>query len=96
MALFGFGRSRPGSGRRGTDHDGERDRVVAWVRAAAGYGETVVVKVNEIVCADPACPGFETVILVMASGERTAARKIAKPLTEITQGDVARAIRAGV
>jgi hypothetical protein len=95
VALFGFGRPRPGGAGRGADHDGDRDRVVAWVREAAGYGESVVVKVNEIVCADPACPGFETVILVMASGERSVARKIAKPLTEIAQADVVRAIRAG-
>ncbi|GEP00246.1 hypothetical protein GCM10007887_35500 [Methylobacterium haplocladii] len=52
-----------------------------------------MVKVNEIVCADPACPGFETVILVMAPGVRSMARKIAMPLADVTRQDVLRAIR---
>ncbi|WP_306437191.1 hypothetical protein [Methylobacterium gnaphalii] len=65
-----------------------------WVRETGGYGGAVVVKVNEIVCADPACPGFETIILVMAPGARTVASKIAKPLTDVTHEDVITAISA--
>ncbi|GJE56286.1 MULTISPECIES: hypothetical protein [Methylobacterium] len=90
MALFGFGRPRPGDAER----QAGRERVAAWAREAGGYGEGVVLKVNEIVCADPACPGFETVILVMAPGQRSVALKIVKPLADVTQDDVARAIRA--
>ncbi|GLS44510.1 hypothetical protein [Methylobacterium brachythecii] len=86
MTLFGFGRPRPG--------EAERRRIEDWAREAGGYGETVVVKVNEIVCADPACPGFETVLLIMAPKTRSAAAKIAKPLAEVTREDVVAAISA--
>ncbi|MCE4224011.1 hypothetical protein HCU64_09630 [Methylobacterium sp. C25] len=86
MALFGFGRPRPG--------EAERRRIEGWARQAGGYGEAVVVKVNEIVCADPACPGFETVILVMAPGVRSVAGKIAKPLSDVTHEDVIATIPA--
>jgi hypothetical protein len=47
------------------------------------------VSVNEIVCADPACPGSETVILVMAPGRRSVALKVQKPMAETTEDDVA-------
>lgn len=84
MALFGFGRRPPPN---------ERRRVVeGWARAAGGLEATTVVKVNEIVCPDPACPGYETIILVMAPGQRSRAVKIAKPLEEVEDADVAHAI----
>jgi hypothetical protein len=47
------------------------------------------VSVNEIVCADPACPGSETVILVMAPGRRSVALKVQKPMADTTADDVA-------
>lgn len=51
------------------------DRIKGWVRAALGAGDDVVVTVSEIACTDPACPGQETVILVMRPGEPTRACK---------------------
>ncbi len=71
MALFGIsrGRARP--------DDGARAAVAQWARGEGGLGPETVVKVNEIVCADPACPGFETVILIMPPGRRTLAAKVA-------------------
>lgn len=80
MILFGFGRSR-------TD-DAARQRVEGWSRAIGGFAEGTIIKVNEIVCADPACPGFETVILVMEPGRRTGAWKIAKRVADIDERDV--------
>lgn len=88
MALFGFGRSRP--------EDGVRRQVEAWARAACDPGADAVVKVNEIVCPDPACPGYETCILVMLPGARTQAYKIAKPVAEVTQADVLGLFTAGL
>ena len=85
MALFGFGRARP--------DDAQRRRIAAWAREAGNFGEDTVLKVNEIVCSDPACPGFETVILVQEPGRRTEARKIAKPLGEVGEPDVIEAFR---
>jgi hypothetical protein len=50
-------------------------RVKAWVSAALALGDDDAVTVSEIACNDPACPGLETVILVMRKGERTRAFK---------------------
>jgi hypothetical protein len=86
VALFGFGRPRPGQA--------QRRAIEAWAREAGGYGDEVAMTVSEIVCPDPACPGFETVILVMVPGDRAVARKIARPLAEVTRDDVAAAVRA--
>ena len=87
MALFGFGRSA-----RNRPDDGHRRQVEAWVREAAGLREADVVKVNEVLCPDPACPGFETVILLMCAGQRTRAVKVAKPIADVSQADVAGAV----
>ena len=86
MALFGFGRphARP--------DDGTRAAVAEWARGEGGHGPETIVRVNEIVCADPACPGFETVILIMPPGRRTFAAKVAKPLGEVTRADVRAAL----
>lgn len=84
MALFGFGRPRP--------PDEARRRIAGWARAIGGFGAGTVVTVNEINCPDPACPGFETVILILEPGVRTRARKIAKPIAEIGEADVAAAL----
>lgn len=89
MALFGFGRPR-----RETE---ARSRVEAWAREICagdprfGPGETVV-KANEIVCADPRCPGVETVVLVLGAGRRSLAFKIVKPLAEIAKVDLEQAM----
>lgn len=87
MALFGFGRSA-----RVPADDGRRREMEAWVREAAGLGGADVVKVNEVLCPDPACPGFETVILLMRAGQRTRAVKVAKPIADVSQADVAAAV----
>jgi hypothetical protein len=67
-------------------------RVKDWARTALRADDDTVVTVNEIVCADPACPGLETVILVMAPGVKTRACKIAKGLSEIAEADIVAAL----
>lgn len=76
-----FGRRKPESA--------DVARVKALARAALALDEDVSLAINEIVCADPACPGLETVILVMAPGARTRALKVQKPLAEVTADDIA-------
>jgi hypothetical protein len=66
-------------------------RVKAWVVDALALGPDDQVTVNEIACADPACPGLETVVLVMASGEKTRAIKIRGGLVTVTRPQVTRA-----
>ncbi|WP_232630263.1 hypothetical protein [Methylobacterium sp. Leaf118] len=84
MALFGRGGERPGAA--------ARRRVEAWVRAAGGYGPGTALTVSEIVCADPACPGTETVILIMAPGAPTRAVKLAGALDDLSEAAVQTAL----
>ncbi len=66
----------------------ERARIVLCL------SDEATVAVNEIVCADPACPGLETVVLVMEPGRRTRALKIAKAAAEVTDEDLGAAAAA--
>lgn len=59
-------------------------QVKRQVRELLGLSENAVIAVNEILCADPACPGTETVILVMKPGEKTRAFKVQVALAELT------------
>jgi hypothetical protein len=58
-------------------------RLKLKVREQLALPETAAIAVNEILCADPACPGTETVILVMKPGEKTRAYKIQAALDEV-------------
>jgi hypothetical protein len=69
-------------------------RVKDWAGAVLRVTDETAFAVNEIVCADPACPGLETVILVMEPGVRTRACKIPKGLVDITEEDVIAAVGA--
>jgi hypothetical protein len=82
-------------GRKGRD-PAEAERAEAarrHVRALLALPEDTAVAVNEIVCADPACPGTETVILVMEPGRKTRAYKVLVPLAELTPELLAQALR---
>lgn len=59
-------------------------RIKALMREMLGLPETAAIAVNEIICADPACPGSETVILVMSPGEKTKAFKLQMAMAEVT------------
>ncbi|MEH3119416.1 MAG: hypothetical protein PGN25_18010 [Methylorubrum populi] len=82
MALFGRAPKPDAAARR---------RVEAWARAAGGYGPDTAMTVSEIVCADPACPGTETVLLIFPPGAPTQAVKIAGALDALSEADVAEA-----
>jgi len=60
-------------------------RIKADVRALLGLPEAAAIAVNEILCADPACPGTETVILVMAPGTKTVAFKAQTAMADLTR-----------
>lgn len=71
---------------RGGGADGQAadaSRIKAEVRARLGLSDGAAVAVNEILCADPSCPGTETVILVMNPGEKTRAYKAQLPMAEL-------------
>ena len=67
-------------------------RIRAWALDALASSAATTLAVNEIACLDPACPGLETVILVMEPGRKTRAHKIAKALEAVTEQDVRAAL----
>ena len=67
-------------------------RIKADVRDLLGLPEDAVIAVNEILCADPACPGTETVILVMNPGAKTRAFKLQSAMAEATRDMLAAAL----
>ena len=67
-------------------------QVKRQVRELLRLPENAVIAVNEILCADPACPGTETVILVMKPGEKTRAFKAQMGLAELTPEALAEAL----
>jgi hypothetical protein len=71
----------------------EASRIKADVRAILGLPEAAAIAVNEILCADPACPGNETVVLVMNPGEKTRAFKLQMDMAEVTREALAAVLR---
>jgi hypothetical protein len=86
LALF---RKRNTEGRR------LAEAVKARVRTALSLGDDTAISVNEIQCGDVACPGTETVILVMQPGRRTLAYRIVVPLASVDQAAIDKALAAG-
>lgn len=81
-------------GRRRKDQDrSDNERVKGFVFEALGRNPDIAISVSEIVCADPGCPGEETVILVMAPQRKTAACKVGKALALVTEDDVRDALK---
>jgi hypothetical protein len=68
------------------------ERIKALARAARHFSPDTAFAVNEIACADPACPGIETVILIMEPDVKTRACKIPKPLDQVTEQDIVDAL----
>ena len=67
-------------------------RVKACVLDLLSPPAGTALAVNEIACLDPACPGLETVILVMEPGRKTRAYKVAKALDAVTEQDIREAL----
>ena len=67
-------------------------RVKDWVRDELALGGDDTVTVNQIACTDPACPGLETVILVMRPGEPTRAFKAPGSLVVQTRPTIRKAL----
>jgi len=67
-------------------------QVKRQVRELLDLPDNAVIAVNEILCADPACPGTETVVLVMKPGEKTRAFKVQMGLAELTPEALSQAL----
>jgi hypothetical protein len=78
--------------RKGSEAAGVRPEDLARVRdltrTLLALPDDATVAANEIICADPACPGSETVILVMVPGQRTKAYKVLKSAAETGEDDL--------
>lgn len=83
FGLFGKGSDRK------AESAGHAARIKAETRELLGLPEAAAIAVNEIICADPACPGTETVILVMNPGEKTRAYKAQVAMAELTREGLA-------
>ena len=73
----------------------DRDKAAAikqMVREILDLGEETTISVSEIQCGDAACPGTETVILVMQLGVKTKAYKVLAPLVEVERVQVEQAL----
>jgi len=92
LSLFGGSAARQGGDAKALAK-AAAERLKGQVRTLLSLDETVAVAVNEILCADPACPGSETVILVMKPGEKTRAYKLQMPMDEVTPVVLAEALR---
>lgn len=68
------------------------ERLKAVVRRVLSLDEAAAVTISEIACGDPACPGNETVVLVMRPGAKTRAYRVQAPLAEVEEEDVAAAL----
>jgi hypothetical protein len=66
-------------------------RVRAWIIAELGEPAPTLT-ISEIECGDIACPGLETIILIMREGEATQAIRIRKPIVDIVQEDASAAL----
>lgn len=73
--------------------DPARKKVRDWALILLGDNPAPTLTISEIDCGDPACPGLETIFLVMRDGEATQAVKIRKPLSEITEADLREAMQ---
>jgi len=67
-------------------------RIKSCVLDVLALPAETALTVNEIACLDPACPGVETVILVMEPGRKTRAYKIARALDAVTKQDIRNAL----
>jgi hypothetical protein len=71
-------------------------RIKDKVRLILGLSEDASIAVNEIICADPSCPGMETVILIMAPGHRTVAAKVQAAVEDVSDEALTEAVLGAV
>ncbi|TDR93699.1 hypothetical protein [Enterovirga rhinocerotis] len=82
-----------GSRKRSTEEADRRRALKARFVEHLALGEDDSLTLSEIVCHDPACPGIETVILLMRAGERPRAYKIAAAVADVTEEEIEAACR---
>ncbi|WP_187972001.1 nitrate reductase [Aquibium microcysteis] len=66
--------------------------IKRWARAALALSDDVPVSVSQVACREAGCPDLETVIGVMKPGFNFTTYRVLKPVAEITETDVRRAL----
>lgn len=66
--------------------------IKRWARAALALSDDVPVSVSQVACREAGCPDVETVIGVMKPGFNFTTYRVLKPVAEITETDVRRAL----
>lgn len=69
------------------------ERMKATARAALDLSDDVVLSINEIECADPACPILETIILIMEPGKKTRAVKAHGAIDKLSPDELRAALQ---
>ena len=85
-----------GGGKAGEDRPdaAATARIRDKVRLILGLSEEATIAVNEIICADPSCPGMETVILIMVPGHKTVAAKVPAAIEAVSDEALTEAVLA--
>lgn len=69
------------------------ERITTWARRAALIDTATSISVTELACAEPGCPPLETVVVVMARRGGGLKLHIYKPMSEVAEDDVLRALQ---
>jgi hypothetical protein len=78
--------------RREAARDPHVEELKAVVRRTLTLDDKAAVTISEIACGDPACPGNETVVLVMRPDAKTRAYRVQAPLAEVGEEELAAAL----
>lgn len=70
----------------------ETERVKRIAAALLDLPPGSALTASQINCPDPACPGDETILLILRPGEKTRAVKVAMATVDITEQDVRTAL----
>ena len=77
--ILGLSRGKP---------DGNAGRIKDLVRMRFCLSDEATLMVSELRCHEDGCPDVETVIAIMGTSRTQLTWKIAKPMTEVGEGDI--------
>jgi hypothetical protein len=78
--ILGLSRAKP---------DGSAGRIKDLVRGHFALGDDVTLMVSELRCHEDGCPDVETVIAVMGLADGNLTWKLAKPMAQVQDSDIA-------
>lgn len=70
-----------------------RARITDWLRGAAPIDKSDAISVTKLACKEDGCPPLETVVVIMARRGGGLKLHIHKPMSEVVEDDVLRALQ---